>query len=338
MRSDIARCRGESVFVSGRRPRGLPALAAVLAGMVALLAPSPARASDDVEDGLAAQVTQVFGQKCAACHSPQAKKVKKFGYITDLSRLAANPKLVVPRDPASSGVWTAIDQGEMPPEDAPQLTGQEKDVVRKWIEAGAPAGHPAIAAATTDPSTRPAVAGLGTADGLDGGASAEDVDSAAAHAALPFGRRLVLWLGKFHPMVVHFPIALICVAALAELAWLKSRSPWLTGAVRAATALAAISAVASGALGWVNAASHTSSALLAEHRWLGTAAVAWMLPLVVLCEWGTRRGRAAGGDPFRWAGRSRVAFQVLLFAAVALVGVAAHMGGALSRPDNYFRF
>jgi uncharacterized membrane protein len=155
---------------------------------------------------------------------------------------------------------------------------------------------------------------------------------------MPFGRRLALWVGKFHPMVVHFPIALICVAALAELAWLKSRSPWLTGAVRFATGLAAVSAVASGALGWINAASHTSSALLAEHRWLGTMAVVWMVPLVLLCEWGARRGRAAGGDPFRWAGRSRLAFQVLLFAAVALVGVAAHMGGALSRPDDYFRF
>ena len=92
--------------------------------------------------------------------------------------------------------------------------------------------------------------------------------------------------------------------------------------------------------------SHTSSSILTQHRWLGTFAAVWTLPLAVLCERAVRRSgdlRRPGdiaptaAAPAR-AGRSRLVFQCLLFSGCVLIGVAAHLGGALVYGEEYFQF
>ena len=47
------------------------------------------------------------------------------------------------------------------------------------------------------------------------------IDTMLATAALPPTETAVLWrlLGRLHPMVVHFPLALIIVAAALESLW-----------------------------------------------------------------------------------------------------------------------
>src|SRR5579885_1054189 len=114
----------------------------------------PASAADD----LPGRVRAVFADKCASCHGPDLPKPKgKFGYVTDLARLAANRKLVVPSKPDESHLWELVEDGEMPPEDSRvgALTVAEMGLIRDWIASGAPAD---TAAPPTPDSIAPAPA------------------------------------------------------------------------------------------------------------------------------------------------------------------------------------
>jgi uncharacterized membrane protein len=206
----------------------------ILVGAVLALSLTPARGADAPGTGAAnlkdadLQILTVFAAKCAACHGPELEKPKKgFGYCLDLKRMAANPKLVVPLNPEKSKLYTTIDSDDMPPspdDDGVPLTKAEKETVlaalKTWIAAGAPA--------------------------TDGGA-------AAPAPAASFTRRTLTLAGKFHPLIAHFPIALLVAAAVAELVWLRTRQSWLTGVVRFCTLFGAAGAVLTATLGWVDA-------------------------------------------------------------------------------------
>src|SRR5882724_2879970 len=82
--------------------------------------------------------------------------------------------------------------------------------------------------------------------------------------------------GRLHPLLVHFPIALILIAAVAELISLTTQFPeWHTVAV-ANTRAGAAFAVASAGAGWLLASSRIveASPALEWHRWLGLMAAA----------------------------------------------------------------
>ncbi len=94
---------------------------------------------------LAGDVYLVFQARCTDCHGADLLQPKgKFGYILDLARVAANPKLVVPGKPLQSELFQTVFHDEMPPPKSkrPPLTAEEKDMVKSWIEAGAPATLP----------------------------------------------------------------------------------------------------------------------------------------------------------------------------------------------------
>lgn len=138
---------------------------------------------------LAAEVKAVFQAKCAECHGPQVRKPKgKFGYVLDLKKLAADPDKVVPGKPEDSQLWQLVQDEEMPPEEAKAgpLAKEQKQIIHDWIAAGAPStsSEPPAAPTPTTPST-------------------ESVPTPSAE------KRLLRWLGKFHVIVVHFPIALL---------------------------------------------------------------------------------------------------------------------------------
>ena len=84
-----------------------------------------------------------------------------------------------------------------------------------------------------------------------------------------------------------FPLR-VMAAAVAEALWLRTRHSWLTGVVRFCVVLGTLGAMEP-RLGWVNASFHTPSQLLTTHRWLGTIAVLWAIPLAALCEGRVRR-------------------------------------------------
>jgi len=128
-------------------------------------------------------------------------------------------------------------------------------------------------------------------------------------------------------LLVHFPIALILIAAAAELIFLATRFPrWQTVAVANLRAGAAF-AVASAGAGWLLASSRIveASPSLEWHRWLGLmaaiAAIAAALMTVKI-------------DPME---RRQWPYRIALFSAAAIVAVAGHFGAVLVWGADFLR-
>ena len=136
-------------------------------------------------------------------------------------------------------------------------------------------------------------------------------------------------IGRLHPLLVHFPIALIVIAATAELGVMVTRLPaWRALAVanlRAGAALAVISAAA----GWLLASSRIvgASSSLEWHRWLGSGAV--VLASAAACTTGRVISRPSS--------RRTWVYRAALFSAAALVGVAGHLGAVLVWGADFLR-
>jgi hypothetical protein len=287
-------------------------LAIICALSLALYRPGVTQAGDPAAPegrDLASEVRSVFESKCARCHGPNLARPRAgFGYVLDLRRLASSSDKIVPSKPEESELWTLIQNGEMPPPNSPTgpLTFAEKEVIREWIAAGAPVEGPSTAREAT---------------------SLAPTDEAGPPASGSPVVRTVLWLGRFHLLLLHFPIALLMAAGAGEmwLAWKGVRTPSV--AIRFCLVLGAIAAVPTVALGWLYALSGQgigSGGLVALHGWIGTAAGASAVAAAVLSE--------------RDAGRGvRSAYvRVLIPVSVLLVAVAAHFGGLLLHGKHFF--
>lgn len=137
-----------------RADRKTAGLALVMTLSVALaaasLAAAPEAAAPPAKEAEARELTGhvyvLFEKKCKSCHGADLKKPEgDFGYVLDLARLTANLEMVVKGDAAKSELYQRVKDGEMPPSDSkvPPLTAEEKELVRRWIAAGAPATLPA---------------------------------------------------------------------------------------------------------------------------------------------------------------------------------------------------
>ncbi len=142
-------------------------------------------------------------------------------------------------------------------------------------------------------------------------------------AAADAGRRVWLAAGKLHPLVVHFPIALLVVAGVFEFVRLRRgvNTP-STGSV-VCLVLGAMGAVAAAALGWSSAESSgyggSTAWILTTHRWAGvtTAVLA-----VFAC--GAAGAAKLGNDP-----RLLNGYRIAMVFAMISVSVAGHFGGSL---------
>lgn len=127
-------------------------------------------------------------------------------------------------------------------------------------------------------------------------------------------------LGRLHPLVVHFPVALIMVAGLAELcAVLRQQTNW-HGYARFSITVGALGALVAAPLGWLAAGPPGADALTEWHRWLGIATylASTSAALLVRTSWLT-------------------AYRVTLLASVALVAAAGHLGGLLAYGEDALR-
>jgi uncharacterized membrane protein len=99
----------------------------------------------------------------------------------------------------------------------------------------------------------------------------DDIQELEAEAAKPIPLRLIDWLGRVHPFLVHFPLALFPVA-LAALIMARRRGSSLD-VIRALIVVGGAAAAGATLLGWFNAGFQLGDKdlLLAWHRWLGTA-------------------------------------------------------------------
>jgi mono/diheme cytochrome c family protein len=287
----------------------LPLLGVSLGVCTGLRADVESAVDTDAGRDLAREVREVFEAKCANCHGPGLVKPRgRFGYVLDLQRLADNPEMVIPLRPDESELWVLVRREEMPPPDSPRgpLTDAQKQIIREWIAAGAPAKS--SAAATLLPADQPEQS------------RPVEVDS---------GARLIRWLGKFHLLLLHFPIALVVVAGIGEAKSMWQRNRIRPEPVRFCLWLAALAVIPTVVLGWLFAAGGNgvgAPRLLAAHRWLGTTAAVWLTITATCAEWDARR-----------QARSRVV-QVLIFAGVIITAVTAHLGGLLAHGNDFFDY
>jgi uncharacterized membrane protein/mono/diheme cytochrome c family protein len=125
------------------------------------------------------------------------------------------------------------------------------------------------------------------------------------------------FIGSFHPLVVHFPIALILVLPVFELAARRPRRESLRSAAGFVLTLAMIAALVAPALGWcLMHGGGISGPLMTQHM-LGGISVA----VVTFACWLLR-------------GRSSLYF-VLLAIAVGLVSWTGYRGGQLAHGENH---
>jgi uncharacterized membrane protein len=150
----------------------------------------------------------------------------------------------------------------------------------------------------------------------------EEPTSAEPAEAKPSGfEKLIRWLGKLHPAAVHFPIALLAAAAVAELLRLATGQAAFEAVSRYCVWFGALTALVAGVLGWFAGDFRLSddSWVLTTHRWLGTSTVACAGLVLVLTEVSRRQDRR----------RTRMWFRVALLVVALLVLVTGFFGGAV---------
>ena len=137
---------------------------------------------------------------------------------------------------------------------------------------------------------------------------------------------LLLFLGRFHPLVVHLPIGLLLLAALFDVlarfrAFAHLRPAILT--ILLCAALAAALAVFHGCL--LAAGAGDTSEALDDHLWAGVALALFLfalLPIHVLAHAGCCRIWAFG-------------YRLALWFSVLLLSIASHLGGNLTHGPDY---
>ncbi len=137
-----------------------------------------------------------------------------------------------------------------------------------------------------------------------------------------------LWklLGRLHPLAVHFPVTLLCLAAILEIVTFRNFTSRLRPGIDLLVLIGAVGAVVAAILGWMLAGQEDYAGdLLTIHRWTGVATAvlggvsALMLYFIEKQE--------------RW-NLIKVYRGILLFTAVG-VTAAGHYGASLTHGDVY---
>jgi uncharacterized membrane protein len=129
----------------------------------------------------------------------------------------------------------------------------------------------------------------------------------------------VQFIGRFHLLTVHFPIALILLVPVLEWAGRNPRFSYLSASVDFLWPLAILSSLAAAFLGWCLARSGGySGRLVTQHMWGGVSLAA----ACSLC-WMSR-----GYLP-------RLAYRLALLLTVGLVSWTGYRGGQLSQGENH---
>ena len=124
--------------------------------------------------------------------------------------------------------------------------------------------------------------------------------------------------GKLHPAVVHFPIALISVAALFELVQLNRKRPEPAGGTLPLVGLAALSAVVASLFGWaLEEYDGVEGTTFNLHKWVGIAATVVSVVAALLAL----KARSSRG--------ALLAMRLALLVGAPLVGATGYLGGEL---------
>ena len=151
-----------------------------------------------------------------------------------------------------------------------------------------------------------------------------DARDHSAHAESASGLTKTLsYIGRFHVLVTHFPIALLLFGALFEVVSILGAGANARAVVRASVDLGAVSAIAASALGLMNAIGAEYSGALSDvfwwHRLLGLSTAGVAVAAAMAVEWRARKPSSKVNNSAR----------IAVFATAALVGITGHLGGSL---------
>lgn len=137
---------------------------------------------------------------------------------------------------------------------------------------------------------------------------------------------LPLFLGRFHPLLVHLPIGILIVAALLEaIAWWSGRTTIraATGPVLVAGAFAALVSAGAGYL--LGSSGGYGGATFARHQWLGLGFACASVITALLFHVQAARPTRAG---------TRI-YTIALACTLALLLATGHVGASLTHGESY---
>lgn len=134
------------------------------------------------------------------------------------------------------------------------------------------------------------------------------------------------FLGRLHPLITHFPIALLIFAGFLEILTLRRFKHPMRPAIRLMVIFGAMTAIFSALFGWLLAeAEGISGSILDLHKQLGIATAVLSALLVIIL-------RKSESNPKPQLIR---AYRGLLFLSVIGVGLAGHFGGSLVHGEDF---
>jgi uncharacterized membrane protein/mono/diheme cytochrome c family protein len=137
-----------------------------------------------------------------------------------------------------------------------------------------------------------------------------------------------LWqlLGRFHPLIVHFPIGLLIVAGLMELITLGKFKHPLRSGIRFLVVLGSLSAILAAIMGWLLAENEgVSGSSLDLHKQIGFVAAGLSLILLYFLR----------KTEVQQDSNSIKLFRMLLFFSGIGVGIAGHFGASLTHGEDF---
>ena len=111
-------------------------------------------------------------------------------------------------------------------------------------------------------------------------------------SSMSFFERLLDWLGRTHPIMVHFPTAFFPTALFTAI--VGRRRPGFAAPVQFLVIAGGVLTPIAAVLGWLDAASEEPSLLLTVHRWLGTGIAVAALALGLWAWRKPERDRSLG--------------------------------------------
>ena len=151
----------------------------------------------------------------------------------------------------------------------------------------------------------------------------DGMDMGMDRSKMSFLERLFGWLGRLHPMVVHFPIAFFPAALLTAIA--GRRKPAFAATVQFLVVAGAIFAPIAAGAGWLAGMSADPEPILAYHRWLGVA----------IAFAGTGLGVWAWRRPWEDRGAGMIIALTIMTIAIAVQGF---LGAGLTHGMDHMMF